>query len=129
MNRVKTILSQMGNAKTARSGKKEGLRLTTVIPMRIERHHATKVIISPEDEDPRTNAKPWRATMDAKLIKALGRAVYWQHLIDTGRVANMTELARAEGIVTGWIAARVRIDLEHLPKVWQRFAEQRPFWK
>ena len=36
--------------------------------------------------------------MDAKLIKALGRAVYWQHLIDTGRVANMTELARAEGM-------------------------------
>ncbi len=98
MNRVKTILSQMGNAKTVRSGKKEGLRLTTVIPMRIERHHATKVIISPEDKDPRTNAKPWRATMDAKLIKALGRAVYWQHLIDTGRVANMTELARAEGM-------------------------------
>lgn len=87
MNRVKTILSQMGNAKTMSGGKKEGLRLTTVIPMRIERHQATKVIISPEDEDPRTNAKPWRATMDTKLIKALGRAVYWQNFIDTGRVA------------------------------------------
>jgi hypothetical protein len=64
----------------------------------VERHHATKVIISPEDENPRANAKPWQATMDAKLIKALGRAVYWQHLIDTGRVANMTELSRAEGM-------------------------------
>ncbi|MBL8832931.1 MAG: CHAD domain-containing protein [Rhodospirillales bacterium] len=38
-------------------------------------------------------------------------------------------LARAEGIVTGWIAARVRNDLEQLPGLWRRFAEQRPFWK
>jgi CHAD domain-containing protein len=38
-------------------------------------------------------------------------------------------LARAEGIVTGWIAARVRHDLEKLPQVWQSFAAQRPFWK
>jgi triphosphatase len=38
-------------------------------------------------------------------------------------------LARADGIVTGWIAARVRGDLEHLPEIWQAFAEARPFWK
>ncbi|MBI3503715.1 MAG: CHAD domain-containing protein [Proteobacteria bacterium] len=38
-------------------------------------------------------------------------------------------LARAGGIVTGWIAARVRSDLEALPAVWRRFAAQRPFWK
>ena len=38
-------------------------------------------------------------------------------------------LARADGIVTGWIAARVQGDLEHLPEIWQRFADARPFWK
>lgn len=38
-------------------------------------------------------------------------------------------LARADGIVTGWIAARVRHDLEKLPEVWRKFAVQRPFWK
>jgi inorganic triphosphatase YgiF len=38
-------------------------------------------------------------------------------------------LARADGIVTGWIAARVGGDLEHLPEIWQRFADARPFWK
>jgi len=38
-------------------------------------------------------------------------------------------LARADGIVTGWIAARVRGDLEHLPEIWQAFADARPFWK
>jgi inorganic triphosphatase YgiF len=38
-------------------------------------------------------------------------------------------LARAEGIVTGWIAARVRHDLEKLPDVWRAHAQARPFWK
>ncbi len=38
-------------------------------------------------------------------------------------------LARADGIVTGWIAARVRGDLENLPEIWQAFADARPFWK
>lgn len=38
-------------------------------------------------------------------------------------------LARAEGIVTGWIAARIRHDLEKLPEVWQKFAARRAFWK
>jgi len=38
-------------------------------------------------------------------------------------------LARADGIVTGWIAARVRSDLDELPSVWARFAETKPFWK
>ena len=38
-------------------------------------------------------------------------------------------LARADGIVTGWIAARVRRDLDELPPVWTRFAATKPFWK
>jgi triphosphatase len=38
-------------------------------------------------------------------------------------------LARAEGIVAGWLAARVRADLDELPEVWRRFDACRPFWK
>lgn len=38
-------------------------------------------------------------------------------------------LARANGIVTGWNAARVAADLKRLPDAWARFAELRPFWK
>jgi triphosphatase len=60
------------------------------------------------------------AVVAKSLLAELGR--------DSGNLPPEL-LARAEGIVTGWIAARVRIDLEHLPKIWQRFAEQRPFWK
>ncbi|MBL0930522.1 MAG: aldehyde dehydrogenase family protein [Alphaproteobacteria bacterium] len=38
-------------------------------------------------------------------------------------------LARADGIVTGWIAARIKSDLEELPGVWDEFRRRKPFWK
>jgi hypothetical protein len=38
-------------------------------------------------------------------------------------------LLRADGIVTGWIAARVRRDLDELPQIWSRFGTVKPFWK
>lgn len=38
-------------------------------------------------------------------------------------------LARAEGIVTGWIAARVKADLDELPEIWAEFERRKPFWK
>jgi inorganic triphosphatase YgiF len=38
-------------------------------------------------------------------------------------------LARADGIVTGWIAARVRADLDELPEIWAEFAGRKAFWK
>jgi inorganic triphosphatase YgiF len=38
-------------------------------------------------------------------------------------------LAHADGIVTGWVAARVKADLDELPDVWVEFERRKPFWK
>ena len=38
-------------------------------------------------------------------------------------------LARADGIVAGWIAARVKADLDELPEIWAEFERRKPFWK
>jgi triphosphatase len=38
-------------------------------------------------------------------------------------------LARADGIVTGWIAARIKADLDELPEIWAEFERRKPFWK
>jgi hypothetical protein len=35
---------------------------------------------------------------DRPLLKALGRGIYWQQLIDSGVVASGTEIAEREGI-------------------------------
>ncbi|MBN8463418.1 MAG: hypothetical protein J0M01_11480 [Dechloromonas sp.] len=37
-------------------------------------------------------------SVDANLMAALAKAFFWQELIDSGRVKNMTELAKAEKI-------------------------------
>lgn len=66
-------------------------------------------------------------------LGSLNDAVVARQLL--GELANRARslpapvLARADGIVTGWIAARVRHDLEKLPEVWAKFAARRPFWK
>ena len=36
--------------------------------------------------------------MDANLIKSLCKALYWQEQIDTGRVANLVDIAKREGM-------------------------------
>lgn len=61
---------------------------------------------------------------DAAVAKAL-----LAELARAGGELPPALLARADGIVTGWIAARVRGDLENLPEIWQTFADARPFWK
>jgi hypothetical protein len=37
-------------------------------------------------------------TQDPALLKALGRGYYWQHLLDTGAVADTAEIAGREGL-------------------------------
>lgn len=37
--------------------------------------------------------------------------------------------ARAAGVITGWISARVQSDLKSLPEAWSAFIETPPFWK
>jgi triphosphatase len=40
-----------------------------------------------------------------------------------------TVLARASGVISGWIAARLAEDLKRLPDAWAAFADVKPFWK
>ena len=60
---------------------------------------------------------------DAAMVKHLLGEIEKRNGMDKGA------LARANGIVTGWNAARVAADLKRLPDAWGRFAELRPFWK
>jgi inorganic triphosphatase YgiF len=46
-----------------------------------------------------------------------------------GEGARNSELARAGGIVTGWLEARKAANLLHLRKTWRSFRRTEPFWK
>ena len=71
-----------------------GVKVTTFVPMRIVRHKTNRIIVQPGANGENTT----RATVDATLLKALARGLYWQQLLDTGRVANIAELAAVEGL-------------------------------
>ena len=93
-------LQQIGQAKSNSLNLEDGIKLTTFIPVRFVRHKARKVVVEPTT--PGRMATPLNPgqpmSVDANLMAALAKAFFWQELIDSGRVKNMTELAKAEKI-------------------------------
>jgi hypothetical protein len=91
-------LEQIGRAQSSTARLDKGIKLTTFIPVRFVRHKARKVVVEPTT--PGRMASPMnpgrQMSVDANLMAALTKAFFWQELIDSGRVKNMTELAKAE---------------------------------
>jgi hypothetical protein len=81
-------------------------RSVTFVPLTIKRRHRTKLIVPPDGETG-TNV----TTMDLPLIRTLGKAFYWERLIESGDVANATELARLFKLEPGWVADVLRMTL------------------
>ena len=46
---------------------------------------------------------PHSRSCDLALIRTLGKAFYWQRMIDAGEVANASELASRLKIEVGWV--------------------------
>jgi hypothetical protein len=93
-------LEQIGQARSNTAKFDDGIKLTTFIPVRFVRHKARKVVVEPTTPGRMASPlNPGRPTsVDENLMSALARAFFWQDLIDSGRVKNMTELAKAEKI-------------------------------
>ena len=93
-------LQQIGQAKSNSLKLEDGIKLTTFIPVRFVRHKARKVVVEPtlpgRMASPLNPGRP--ISVDENLMSALARAFFWQEMLDTGRVKNMTELAGAEKI-------------------------------
>ncbi|NMG17408.1 hypothetical protein [Aromatoleum bremense] len=93
-------LQQTGLAQSNSLKLEDGIKLTTFIPVRFVRHKARKVVVEPTTPGRMaTPMHPGQAfSVDENLMSALARAFFWQALIDSGRVKNMTELAKAEKV-------------------------------
>ena len=91
-------LQQTGQAQSSSLNLDDGIKLTTFIPVRFVRHKARKVVVEPTTAgrmaSPLNPGRP--SAVDENLMAALARAFFWQELIDSGRVTNITELAKAE---------------------------------
>jgi len=80
-------------------------RSVTFVPLSIKRRHSSKLIVPPAG----TAFVRTTSTFDLPLIRTLGKAFYWQKLIDTGEVANATELARRFKLEQGWVSEVLRM--------------------
>ena len=79
---------------------KRGVRKDMITP--IEAPEAFRVEAVQERRD-RKSAK------DTPLVRSLGLAHYWQHLLDNGKVGSLTEIAAAEGMDLGQVSRIARL--------------------
>ncbi len=92
--KVKNTVMQTGSPEVRKLRDGADVQLTTVIPVKITRHKFTRVIVQPGQAAPNN----WQAQMDAKLMKALCMALYWQEQLDSGAVESMAAIAKREGM-------------------------------
>ena len=82
-----------------------GGRSVTFVPLAIKRRHSSKLIVPPAG----TTFVKATSSFDLPLIRTLGKAFYWQKMIDTGEVANASELARRFKLEPGWVSEVLRM--------------------
>ena len=99
----RVIITPSGKSRQFESGG----RSVTFVPLSIKRRHRTKLIVPPDGE---TGAKA-TTSMDLPLVRTLGKAFYWERLIESGEVANATELARLFKLEAGWVSEVLRMTL------------------
>ena len=99
---------------------RRGVKLTTVIPIRIKYRGGRKVIIPAA---PSADKVP---THDAPILKALARAFHWQRLIDEGFVISGAEIARQEGVHATTVNELLRLTLLSPTLIGRILAGQQP---
>ena len=82
-----------------------GGRSVTFVPLIIKRRHNRKLIVPPAG----AVVVKTSSSFDLPLIRTLGKAFYWQKMIDTGEAANASELARHFKLEPGWINEVLRM--------------------
>ena len=88
--------------------------VTVSVPLTIRRRGGRKQIIGPDGAVARqgecgAGAIPVRG--DPALIKALARGFRWRRLLEEGRYASISEMAKAEGVERGYVGSLLRLTL------------------
>lgn len=84
-----------------------GQQRVTMVPLTIRRKQNRKVMIPP----PGAPSVLGTGGLDLPMIRTLGKAFYWQRLLDEGRFKTTKELGRAVKLEPGWVAEVLRMTL------------------
>lgn len=98
----------------------DGQQRVTTVPLNIHRRQHRKVLTPP----PETDSALSHGGLDTAMVKTLGKAFYWQKLLDRGQYRTATELARALQLEPGWVAEVLRMTLL-APEIVQAILEGR----
>jgi hypothetical protein len=82
--------------------------ITVRVPLTIRRRGGRKLVVTP-DGSPRT--LPTRTRADPAMVNALARAHRWKRLLEEGRYASLSEMAKAEKIDRGYLGKMLRLTL------------------
>ncbi|MDP2751124.1 MAG: hypothetical protein Q8O31_00740 [Rhodocyclaceae bacterium] len=78
------------------------IKMTTFVPLQFSKRGGKKVVVGLAGVDqPVSIHAPMPAIspcQDVSLLKTLGRCYYWQHLLDSGAMADSKEIAVKEGL-------------------------------
>jgi hypothetical protein len=87
--------------------------LETFVPWRLVKRGAKKHVVGPNGapEALRVEAvqQPREVEIETPEVRALGLAHYWQHLLDTGQVGSLGDIAAAEGMDLGQVSRIARL--------------------
>ena len=78
----------------------------TMIPLKIQRKQNRKLLTPPSG----TMSNVMSGGVDIPMIKTLGKAFYWQRLLEDGKYATARDLARAFNLEPGWVAEVLRMN-------------------
>jgi len=87
-----------------------GVKLVTFIPWTLVKRGMKKEIITPIDApeaftvEAAEERQKNKTEQHSPVVRALGLAHYWQSLIDEGKFASLTEIAKAEGIDRAYVS-------------------------
>ena len=82
-----------------------GQQRVTVVPLTIRRKQNRKVMIPPTGD----GSELGTGGHDLPMIRMLGKAFYWQRLLDEGRYPTANDLARSLKLEPGWVAEVLRL--------------------
>lgn len=81
--------------------------VTIKVPFAIRKRGGRKLILAPDGAP----MPPLAPQIDSTLLKAVARAFRWQKMLETGRYATITEIAKAEKINPSYVSRILRLTL------------------
>ena len=81
--------------------------ITVRVPLTIRRRPGRKTVVTPMTD----GVAPVTTRADPALVRALVRSFRYRRMLDQGRYASISEMAKAERIERGYLGALLRLTL------------------